>query len=141
MQLLNSISTRPLASGPWGQLIHISESNEVELLDYSNNARLKLEDSITSRILRLMPTNSINHFVDSSLVIQSGENWLKGDFLKGDTVALSKSALFARCPRPRSPLTSLSLLNCSTARPAFSARACRRTRSSASLRDFERCSL
>lgn len=89
--LLNSISTRPLASGPWGQLIHISESNEVELLDYSNNARLKLEDSITSRILRLMPTNSINHFVDSSLVIQSGENWLKGDFLKGDTVALSKS--------------------------------------------------
>ena len=89
--VLNSLSTRPLASGPWGQLIYLSESNEMILLDYSNNARLKLKESITNRILRIMPTNSINHFVDSSLVIQSGENWLRGDFLKGDTVALTKS--------------------------------------------------
>lgn len=89
--LLNSFSTKPMASGPWGQLLYLSESNEIVLLDYSNNARFKLEESITNRILRLMPTNSINHFVDSSLVIQSGENWLRGDFLKGDTLALSKS--------------------------------------------------
>ena len=89
--LLNSLSTKSLASTPWGQLIYLSESSEMILLDYVNNVQLKLKESIANQVIKLMTTNSINYFVDQGLVIQSGENWMKGDFYKGDTVKLSKA--------------------------------------------------
>jgi len=87
----NALSSKSLASSPWGQLIHDSENNAVNLLDYEHNRLRKLNEGKAKEILRLASIKSVLYFKDSSLVIQSGENWLNNNFESSDTVKFSKS--------------------------------------------------
>jgi len=88
---VNSTSARHLATSPWGQLIYDSEENTILLLDFNVNKQLTLSESKAKQLLRVIPMSGWLHFSDSTLVIQSGNNWLSGDYGKGDSIALSKA--------------------------------------------------
>lgn len=89
--LNNSHSAKSIASSPWGQLIFEGDKDVFYLIDYSDNKLLKLKSEVATQTTKLISTNSILHFVDSSLVIQNGSNWLNGNFKRADTIILSKS--------------------------------------------------
>lgn len=91
IETANKLSSKNLVASPWGQLIHESENNLIYLLDYEHNRLKKLNENKAKEVLRLTTIKSVLYFKDSSLIIQSGENWLNGNFIFADTVKLSGS--------------------------------------------------
>lgn len=92
--LFNSVETKLIAASPWGQLIYAGFRDKIILINYKENKLMGLSDSKSLNILRLITSYGIQHFSDSSLVIQSGEDWLRGNFFRGDTVILSQNDFF-----------------------------------------------
>lgn len=90
-KLTTSTTTKHLASSPWGQLIYDSEQATIYLIDFKNNQQLTLSESKTKEIVRLIPLSGFLHFNDSTLIVQSGSNWLAGDFQSGDSIKLSRA--------------------------------------------------
>ncbi len=90
-EVAQTTSVRLFASSPWGQMILDSNKGVIYLFDYSKNRQLILNEKITRELLRIVPPNGWLHFVDSTLIIQSGSDWLAGALELGDSIVMSKS--------------------------------------------------
>lgn len=85
------ISVRHLVNSPWGQLTCNKVGPIIYLLDFECNQQLTLSQTKAKEIMRIIPSNGLLHFKDSTLIIQSFDNWLRGDFKSGDSVRLTRT--------------------------------------------------
>lgn len=90
-ELIRSSSTKYLGGSPWGQLIYSSEQGTVYLLDFKKNQQLTLDEGKAKEMIRIIPASGLLHFRDSTMIIQSSNNWLTGNFQHADSVKLSRS--------------------------------------------------